>query len=228
MMPLRFTMRRRKTIRGCRAGNPAPSRCPSCRRMWLTIRSSFTMPKAPWWGWAIAESRWKLPRPGRPETALRPADLAYGGRVVPRLGLDLHTEARLLGNLDEPVPRGEGILQHGRPIALVEALAALLNPHIGRRGGEVCGRVEQQRSAGGVGGHRELVGVRHIGDLAGFGETAAPGHIEHHEFCRARGQELFELHLARHALADIFIPKPGSSGTWMNPSRGARGFSSMA
>ena len=33
--------------------------------------------------------------------ALPPADLADGGRVVPRLGLDLHSEAGLFGNLDE-------------------------------------------------------------------------------------------------------------------------------
>ena len=37
---------------------------------------------------------------------------------------------------------------------------------------------------------------------------------------------------ARYASKDCdplhFMPKPGSSGTWMNPSRGAMGFSSMA
>jgi len=31
-----------------------------------------------------------------------------------------------------------------------------------------------------------------------------------------------------HASGLIFMPKPGSSGTWMNPFRGAMGFSSMA
>jgi hypothetical protein len=31
-----------------------------------------------------------------------------------------------------------------------------------------------------------------------------------------------------HTSGLIFMPNPGSSGTSMNPSRGARGFSSMA
>ena len=58
----RSTSHRRKPTHGCRARNRAPSPCPSCRRTWLTIRSSFTTRRALRSGSAIAAYRWKAPR----------------------------------------------------------------------------------------------------------------------------------------------------------------------
>src|ERR1019366_8833654 len=67
-------------------------------------------------------------RGSRAGERLPAADLPHRGGVVPHLGLDFHAESRLLGNLDESIPRCEGILQHGRPVALVKALAARPQP----------------------------------------------------------------------------------------------------
>jgi hypothetical protein len=72
-----------------------------------------------------------------------------------------------------------------RPVVFVEPLAAFLDPNVWRCCGEVGGRVEKEGTARGVRCDGQLLGIGERGDLAGFGQAAAPGDVEHYVFRRA-------------------------------------------
>ena len=129
-------------------------------------------------------------------------DSANGFGMLPRLALDAHSEARQFRRGDAARFRHQRILQHVRPVGFVEPLAALLDPQVGHRGRQVSRGVEQQRPAGGVRREGQLMRVGERGNLARFGEPAAPAHVEHDELRGPRFEHRFELQLARHAFAE--------------------------
>src|ERR1035437_2013050 len=143
------------------------------------------------WFMAITLSRSRFLEPGRAR------HLRFARGVI----VHFHTQAGAFGKSDVPLLDDFALFDEVAPQVRRIDPVPLLHQEIGNRGAYVGGRHHADGRCDGMRGHGDVVGVRHVGDLARFQEAAALLEIGHDDVGGALLQNLAESVPQKNVLA---------------------------
>src|SRR5688572_14100263 len=140
---------------------------------------------------------------GKPSASLYFSDgFDHRVAIAERLLADFEAETGRLGRSDKAIDGHRDILQKARIQIVVEMIDTLDDVEVckGRRGVERS--VPQYGSAAGVRCGGDLVGIGHVGDLPGFGNSSTPRDVVHYYIDCFSLKHLAETEACRQPLAD--------------------------